>query len=159
MKKLVELEIANIKDAVEIHKMQKDAFAELLERYQDFSTNPGNDTLEKVSSKLQREDTKYYFIKYDGLKVGVIHIKELEPNVMNLKTIYVMPEYQGLGIAQAAIKAIEEIWLDVKEWRLDTILQEAGNCHLYEKMGYLKTGEIKKIKEGMDLVYYSKTIE
>lgn len=25
-------------------------------------------------------------------------------------------------------------------WELSTILQEQGNCHLYEKMGYHRTG-------------------
>ena len=37
-------------------------------------------------------------------------------------------------------------------------LQEKGNCYLYEKMGYVKTGEINPIKEGMDLVYYMKKL-
>jgi hypothetical protein len=39
---------------------------------------------------------------------------------------------------------------------LDTILQEKGNCHLYEKIGYKKTGKIEKINERMDIVYYEK---
>ena len=32
-------------------------------------------------------------------------------------------------------------------WELDTILQEKGNCHLYEKMGYKQTGETKVVNE------------
>jgi hypothetical protein len=32
-----------------------------------------------------------------------------------------------------------------KGWILNTILQESGNCHLYEKIGYRKTGEMEKI--------------
>jgi hypothetical protein len=41
-------------------------------------------------------------------------------------------------------------------WILDTIFQEQGNCHLYEKIGYKKTGKIEKINERMDIVYYEK---
>lgn len=159
MRNEIKLEKATEGNAKEIHTMQKIAFAELLKKYQDYTTNPGNDSLEKVISKLNREDTEYYFIKSEEYNVGVVHIKRIEPNVMNLKTLYVLPEYQGKGIAQKAMNLIEEIHSEVHEWRLDTILQEKGNCYLYEKLGYVRTGEIRNIKEGMDLVYYSKIIK
>ena len=29
---------------------------------------------------------------------------------------------------------LEQIYSDANEWELDTILQEQGNCHLYEKV-------------------------
>ena len=70
---MVSLEKANTEDAVEIHKFQKLAFAKLLEKYQDFETNPGADTLEKIRSKLNRNDTEYYFIKNDEDKLGVTY--------------------------------------------------------------------------------------
>ena len=41
-------------------------------------------------------------------------------------------------------------------WSLDTILQENGNLHLYEKLGYHRTGKIEKINDRMDIVYYEK---
>ena len=41
-------------------------------------------------------------------------------------------------------------------WCLDTILQESGNLHLYEKMGYHRTGKIQKINDRMDIVFYEK---
>lgn len=50
-----------------------------------------------------------------------------------------MQEFQGRGIAQEAIRLCEEIH-GKKVWKLETILQEKKNCHLYEKMGYRKTG-------------------
>lgn len=39
---------------------------------------------------------------------------------------------------------------------LDTILQEKGNCYLYEKMGYRKTGKTEKINDRLTLVFYEK---
>lgn len=42
-------------------------------------------------------------------------------------------------------KIIEEMYKPKNGWILNTILQESGNCHLYEKIGYRKTGEIGKI--------------
>ena len=43
-----------------------------------------------------------------------------------------------------------------ENWELDTILQEEGNCHLYEKMGYHRTGETKRINDKLTLVFYKK---
>lgn len=44
----IELVKANETDAEKIWNMQKVAFAELLERYQDFETNPASEPLEKT---------------------------------------------------------------------------------------------------------------
>ena len=66
-----------------------------------------------------------------------------------------MPEYRGNGYAQAAIRAAEQIH-GPRHWSLDTILQEPGNLHLYEKMGYRQTGQRKMIHDGMDIVFYEK---
>jgi hypothetical protein len=40
--------------------------------------------------------------------------------------------------------------------KLDTILQEQGNCHLYEKFGYNQIGETKVINDKLTLVFYKK---
>ena len=66
-----------------------------------------------------------------------------------------MPEYRGRGYAQKAMLAIEEMY-GSDNWCLDTILQEKGNLHLYEKMGYHRTGRIEHINDRMDIVFYEK---
>ena len=38
------------------------------------------------------------------------------------------------------------------EWRLKTIKQETGNCHLYEKCGFVRAGEDIVVNEKMTLV-------
>ena len=43
-----------------------------------------------------------------------------------------------------------------RHWSLDTILQEPGNLHLYEKKGYRRTGQIERINDRMDIVFYEK---
>ena len=66
-----------------------------------------------------------------------------------------MEEYRNRGYAQQAIKALENLY-GSDNWCLDTILQEKGNCHLYEKMGYHRTGKTEKINDLMDIVFYEK---
>ena len=41
-------------------------------------------------------------------------------------------------------------------WSLDTILQEEGNIHLYEKLGYHRVGTPEKINDRMDIVFFEK---
>ncbi|MGN0250385.1 MAG: hypothetical protein ACI4EH_03335 [Oliverpabstia sp.] len=66
-----------------------------------------------------------------------------------------MKEFRNKGLAQRAFCEVEKIHGD-DNWQLDTILQEKVNCHLYEKLGYVKTGMVKKINDRMDIVYYEK---
>lgn len=41
-----------LEDAQIIHEMQVKAFESLLEKYEDYETNPGNESLEKVISRI-----------------------------------------------------------------------------------------------------------
>lgn len=72
-----------------------------------------------------------------------------------LSPIFIMKEFRGRGYAQQAIQLAEEIH-GSSNWELDTIIQEEGNCHLYEKLGYRQTGEVKVVNERMTLVFYHK---
>ncbi len=72
-----------------------------------------------------------------------------------ISPIFIMAEYRGKGYAQAAMRAAEELH-GAENWALDTILQEKGNCHLYEKMGYRRTGEEQVINERMTIIGYEK---
>jgi len=152
----VVLRRASERDAEVIWRMQKEAFAELLERYRDYDTSPGCEPLEKVLMRLRQSFTYFYFIEVEGAAVGVIRIVDMKDDSRKrVSPLFIMPEYRGKGYAQAAMLAAEQIH-GQDSWQLGTILQEAGNCYLYEKLGYHKTGETKVINERMTLVFYEK---
>lgn len=153
----IELLRADIKDAKEIHAMQVEAFKELLEKYQDFDTNPANESVEKVEARLKQDFTYYYFICADSRKAGVVRVIDKKEDRTNkrISPIFVLPEFQGQGIAQKAIRLCEEIHGN-ENWELDTILQEPKNCYLYEKMGYRQTGSTRAVNEKLTLVLYEK---
>ena len=69
--------------------------------------------------------------------------------------IFVMKEYRNKGLAQKTFEEIEKIH-GCDNWELATILQEEGNCYLYEKLGYKRTGTITKINDRMDIIGYEK---
>ena len=112
---------------------------------------------ETVLSKYTRAGTSGYLFLVDGTAVGAVRVNIDEINrTGRVSALCVLPWYQGRGIAQTALLEIERLHPNVERWVLDTILEEAGNCHLYEKIGYKKTGRTEKIQEGMTLVFYEK---
>lgn len=153
----VKLVRADVSDAREIHNMQIEAFGKLLEKYQDYDTNPASESMEKVEMRLKQDVTYFYFICMGQTKVGAVRVvepREAEKN-KRISPIFVMPEFRGKGIAQEAMRLCEELH-GSDNWELDTILQEPGNCHLYEKMGYRQTGRTEVINERLTLVFYEK---
>jgi hypothetical protein len=143
-------------DLETIWKMQVEAFKGLLETYQDYDLSPANESIDKIIARFEQPWTKYYFITADGIDVGAVRVVDKKDGSRKrISPIFVMPEYRGKGIAQAAMLAVEDIY-GPHHWCLDTILQEKGNLHLYEKMGYHQTGRIEKINERMDIVFYEK---
>ncbi len=144
-------------DAEELWKMQVGAFASLYEKYQDTDTSPATEKIDKVQMRLNQSFTYFYFIVVDGEKVGAIRVvdEKEEGKAKRISPIFIIDRYRNHGYAQKAMELVEGIH-GISNWELETILQEGGNCYLYEKMGYQKTGKMEKINERMTLVFYSK---
>lgn len=137
-------------------EMQKEAFSGLLEKYRDHDTNPACETKERVEQKVTQENSFFYFIVEDGIKSGAVRvIDKKDGSRKRISPIFIMKQFRGRGFAQKAMKLAEDIH-GSDNWMLETILQEPSNCHLYEKLGYKRTGKIVNVKDGMDLVYYEK---
>lgn len=147
---------AELKDAEIIHAMQIKSFMPLLEKYQDYETSPANEPIEKIVEKINQLFTDYYIIKCDGLDIGGVRIVKENDKQYRVSPIFILPEHQGKSIAQNVFQMLEQIYSDINRWELDTILQEKGNCHLYEKVGYKQTGEMKIINDRLTLVFYEK---
>lgn len=147
---------AGKENAEQIWKMQIEAFSELLERYRDYDTNPGNEPVERIAAKLSQPYTYFYSIVVDDETVGAIRVVDpKDGSRKRIAPLFVLKQYRNKGYAQLAMQEAERIH-GKDNWKLDTILQEAGNCHLYEKMGYRRTGVLEPINEKMTLVYYEK---
>lgn len=132
---MISLQQADVEDAPCIWEMQKTAFQKLLLKYEDYDTNPAREPLENIGavSVTDREDGS---------------AKRLAP-------IFLLPQFEGRGYGQTVIREVERIH-GVHGWELDTIAQEDKLCYLYEKMGYIQTGEKIPVNENMTLVLYKK---
>lgn len=148
---------AGVEDAERIWKMQLEAFAELLEKYQDYETSPGAEPLERVRWRLEMESTYFYLIQTEGKDAGAIRVVDGKDGSTKkrISPIFVLPQYSNMGIAQQAIREAEKRHGSTG-WSLETILQEEKNCHLYEKMGYRPAGKMETVNDKLTLVGYEK---
>ncbi|MBQ6271635.1 MAG: GNAT family N-acetyltransferase [Clostridiales bacterium] len=152
----IELKPITREDIATVWKMQVEAFQVLLDKYQDYDTSPGAEPVDKVLARFEQPWTTYFFIMANGEKAGVIRVVDKKDGSRKrISPIWIMPEFRNRGYAQQAILAAEKIY-GSGHWCLDTILQEKGNLHLYEKLGYHRTGRVDKINDKMDIVYYEK---
>lgn len=153
----IELVKAEFDDLNTILQMQKEAFAELYAKYQDTQTSPATEKYEDILFRFKQPETTYYFITTNNIKIGVIRVVDCNDGITRkrISPIFIMQEYRNKRYAQQAIKEAERIH-GKQHWKLDTILQEKGNCHLYEKLGYYPTGQTEIINDKMTIVFYEK---
>lgn len=146
-----------LEEAQNLWNMQIEAFAELYEKYQDTETSPGAEPLEKIIHRLEQPYTYYYYIQDGSNRVGAIRVVDHKDGTApkRISPIFIMPQYRNNHYAQAAICGVEALH-GSSNWELDTILQEKGNCYLYEKMGYRQTGKTEVINDRLTLVFYRK---
>lgn len=145
-------------DAKAIFDIQKKAFLPLLETYKDYDTNPANEKINRVISRIHHPNGGFYKIMYDNLLVGAICIYAVEETQFWISPMFILPHYQGKGIAQKVIRLAEEMFPEATSWELKTLLEEKRNCYLYEKMGYIRIGERRNLNEKATLVHYQKLI-
>lgn len=142
-------------DIERVFEIQQAAYKPLYEKYQD-PINPYLEDKETVLLKYKRDDG-YVFCK-DGVIAGCVRVKKdvADDDTGFISGLAVHPVYQGQHIASQALLNIEDLYAGYRIWKLDTILEEKGNCHLYEKLGYQDTGKRENVNERMTLIFYKK---
>ena len=121
--------------------------------------SPGNESIGQLIKKYNQNFTTYWIIKDKKGIIGGVRVISGKDENYRISPIFVLPSEQGKGVAQETFRLLEEHYINSKRWILDTILEERGNCYLYEKLGYKKTGKLEKIKDEMTIVYYEKLIK
>lgn len=161
MKDVIELKLATPEDAQLLHKLQVEAFLPLYEKYHDDDMSPAKESLERIREKIEENHSEFYLICFEKQAVGGIRIRhhhkgEKAEHVSWISPLFIIPAFQGKGIAQRVIQKVFSLYPETLTWKLETIKQETGNCHLYEKCGFVRSGTEEVINEQMTLVEYEK---
>ena len=151
----IHLKRAQLSDAEAMHRMQVQAFLPLYAKYHDTAISPACETVQRVREKIA--GSCYYFIMDGPVAVGGIRVVDhrdgVRPKVIS--PLFILTEHQNRGHAQRAIHEVERLHGEHR-WRLDTILEEPGNCHLYEKLGYHRIGAPQPVRPNMTIIDYEK---
>ena len=152
----IELVRIDTHETEKLWKMQINAFKSLLEKYRDFETSPGAETKEKIEDKLLQDYTFFYYIYVDESITGAVRVVDKKDGSRKrVAPIFIMEQYRNKGIAQKVFSEIERIHGE-NNWKLDPNLKERVNWKMYEKLGLKREGDLEKINDKMDIVYYIK---
>ena len=132
--------------------IQKRAFAEDYNVYQDHDTSPVNETHEKLIENIVH--SLHYTIWSNDTVIGGIDIRKKE-NILLLDKLFIANEYQNKGIGTKIMKLMEAELPSIKIWRLYTPYLNKRNQYFYEKFGYEKIGEVQ-LTEKLLLFKYEK---
>lgn len=154
----VRLVRAKAEDAPLIHRMKHDAFWPLFQKYHDEATSPALELLGKVKEQIASAASDWWLVHQQEQPVGAMRIvrERTEDGLpcCRVSPLFILPEHQGQGLGQAALLTAFDLYPEAAQWRLSTILQEHGNCHLYEKLCFRRTMTEPSAYPGMDFVYY-----
>ncbi|SFI71683.1 MULTISPECIES: GNAT family N-acetyltransferase [unclassified Bacillus (in: firmicutes)] len=141
----IRIEKASIIDAETLTEISKKAFNEETKKWFPNQENiidyniqpPGYASIEMT--KYMIKELNYFKILYNEMIVGGIIVTISGQSFGRIDRIFVDPNSQGKGIGSKVITLIEQEFLNVRTWDLETSSRQINNHFFYEKMGYKTT--------------------
>ncbi|MCC4834860.1 GNAT family N-acetyltransferase [Shewanella sp. 1_MG-2023] len=149
------LVLASAEDALQLKNLAVDAFQADFEQYGSFPPH-----IESTAWHLQSvEAGHYYLIKYgDEVAGGILAVIKNHQEI-EIKYFFITPDFQDKRIGSQVVKQLESHYPRVTCWSLVTPFKAFRNHHFYEKLGYVKVGEVQPdINEPFWLFEYQKTM-
>jgi len=131
------ISIATAEDAAEILALQRLAYESEARLYNDWSIPPMTQTLESLIAEI-RTETVLKAIEGPSI-IGSVRAR-LAADVCLIGRLMVDPARQGRGIGAALLRAIEDLFPQVRAFELFTGGRSEGNIRLYTRFGYAVTG-------------------
>lgn len=94
------------------------------------------------------DETEHLIIKFHYYKlvegdeiIGCFWLHDIDNATMELEDLCIHPSHKGKGYGYMALLHMESMYPEKKTWKLGTPFYSVRNHHLYQKAGYVKTGE------------------
>ena len=143
---------ATAEDAREILALQKLAFRDEAELYNDWSIPPLTQTLEEIQKQF--EDHAFLKAMLGSQLVGSVRAR-LEEGTCHIGRLMVHPEWQRCGIGTRLMKEIEMRFPTVQRFEVFTGSKSEANIRLYQRLGYEAFVSLA-VSPQMKLVYLQK---
>jgi GNAT superfamily N-acetyltransferase len=90
------------------------------------------------SEKFMRPHGRFYLALVDGEVAGVGRLKKLDDAIAELKRMYVLPEFRGLGIGRLLLNQLiaDAHFIGYRKLRLDSLRFLTVAYHLYKSVGF-----------------------
>jgi len=126
-------------DADRILKLQKVAFLAEAKLNDDMFIAPMTETIDGLTKAISTH--RLLIAKIDNQIVGSVRIR-FDDRTAHIGRLFVDPDHQGRGIGRALMISAEAEHPECRNFKLITGKKSADNIRLYEKLGYVITGEL-----------------
>lgn len=148
---MITIERAQKEDAEVITKIKEVAFNKEINTY--LGRDGGPPGYNKVESELDIIDRFWaYKILLDNEIIGAFFLYPERTEIIHFEDFVIEPKYQGKGYGYKVLCTVQELYPQIREWKLSTPIFSVGNQHLYKKFGYIE------IARDSDEIFYSKII-
>ena len=104
----------------------------------DLSFQQVDEELATFSGKYEEPDGSFFTAKDGDEVIGCIGLRKIQPEICEMKRLFVKNEYKGMGIGKELIKIIIEEGRKkgYKKMRLDTLPKMKAAQNLYKEFGF-----------------------
>ena len=146
---------AGPEDLETILSLQKECYISEAELYNDFNIQPLTQTIESIKDEFQ---SGTLFLKgiIDNKIVASVRAS-VKDDTSYIGKLVVNTAFQGKGIGQKMMNAIEKEFDNCKQYELFTGHKSEKNIYLYKKLGYTEYKR-QAINDHLTLIYMNKKI-
>lgn len=148
---------ATYKDLSAILILQKEAFLQEAEIYNDYTIQPLKETQQEIENDFSKEN-KYFFIIEKNEQIIAAVRAEIDNNLCSVQKLIVKPEFQNKGLGKLLMNTIEDNFRNIKKFILFTGEKSEKNISFYTKLGYQIVRKGKYL-DNIHKVFMEKSIE
>jgi N-acetylglutamate synthase-like GNAT family acetyltransferase len=152
MKAELAINRADISDLEEILKLQKTAYLQEAEIYNDFSIPPLTQEIDSLKSEWQNGIV--IKAEMNGQIIGSVRAK-LVDNICKIGKLIVKPDFQNQGVGRKLMIEIERLFKACSTYELFTGDKSDKNLTFYRKLGYADF-KTEGINENLKMIYLQK---
>jgi len=152
----MKISLANRKDCLEILDLQKLAYKQEAEIYNDYAIPPLTQTIDEFYKEF--DHSTILKAVTDNIIVGSVRAY-IKNNICFIGRLIVHPDYQNKGIGTKLMNEIEGYFKDkhINKYELFTGEKSQKNIHLYQKIGY-RIFKTEKLNDNVNIVFMEKLI-
>jgi ribosomal protein S18 acetylase RimI-like enzyme len=95
----------------------------------------------KTIASINKNKDKLSIVSTINKKIVGVSYAEIEKDYMNLRSIYVLPKYQRLGVGRLMMNYVFDYFKDQKEFRVNVATYNTKAIKFYESFGFRKSGK------------------